>query len=96
MDLEGHGLNFDNAPWSPRFVEPLVAMKLDAVWCQPAGMPWKRYFDVPRFLLHMTLLPDNASIFLETKLLMTTICQGIEHAWCLADYTPVGIKKLIY
>jgi hypothetical protein len=96
MDLEGHSFNFDNAPWFPRFVEPLVAMKLDTVLCQPTGLSWKRCFDVPRFLLHMTLLPDNASIFLETKLLMMTICQGLEHAWCLADHTPVGIKEPIY
>jgi hypothetical protein len=45
----------------------LVTRKLDTVLCQPAVPPWKRWPDVPSFLLHMGGLPVYASISLGSQ-----------------------------
>jgi hypothetical protein len=83
MDLEDQGFNFDKAPWVPRFVEPLVTMNLDTVLCELTCVPWKRWFDVPRLLLHMELLPVYASIFLESQ-----VVDGGDLPWSPASLVP--------
>jgi hypothetical protein len=71
MHLEDHGFHFDKAPRVPRHVESLVTMKLDALLCQPTGLPWKLWFrstKVPSVLgPFLTMLP------LETDLQSTKI-----------------------
>jgi hypothetical protein len=83
MDLEDRDFNFDQAPWFSRLIEPLVAMKLDSVLCQPTRVPWKRRFDIPRFLLHKALPPAYASIFLEGQ-----VVDGDDLPWYLAPLVP--------
>jgi len=83
MDLEDRGFKFDKAPWVPRLVEPLVAMKLDTVLCQPTGLPWKRWFDVPWFLLHMAVPSVYASVFLESQ-----VVDGGDLPWSPASLGP--------
>ena len=69
MHLEDRGIYFDKAPWVPRHVESLVAMKLDALLYQPTGLPWKRWFRrsmVPSVLgPFLTMLPlETGNLFI--------------------------------
>jgi hypothetical protein len=83
LDLEARGLNFDKAPWFSRFIGDLVTIKLGSVLCQRTRVPWKRWFDVPRFLLRMVLPPVYASIFLESQ-----VVDGGDLPWSPASLVP--------
>jgi hypothetical protein len=83
MDLEDRGFNFEKAPWVPRLIGALVAMKLDAVLCKLTRVPWKQWFDVPRSLLHMALPPVDASIFFEGQ-----VVDGDDLPWSPASLVP--------